>query len=366
MLHEFLTANHSEIVARARAKVTQRLAPRPTPEELENGVPLFLDQLIEKLRVSTPGTEAISASAALHGVDLLKLGFTVAQVVHDYGDVCQAVTELAGEIQAPITNDEFHILNRCLDDAIAEAVTSYAGLRERSQSDEETERLGVLAHEMRNHLGAAMLAYAAIKSGRVGIGGSTGAVVDRNLRGIRDLIDRSLAAVRIESGRQTRERISVHELVDEIELDASLEANARGIEFSVAPVQRGLEVDADRPILTAAVTNLLQNAFKFTRSRGHVSLKTSATTDQVLFEIEDECGGLPAGKAEELFRPFTRRGANREGLGLGLSISRRGIEADGGEVRVRDLPGKGCVFTIALPRQHSAAKPSRPTSDAAS
>lgn len=353
MLHEFLTSNRAEIIARSRAKVAKRMAPRPTAEEIENGVPLFLSQLVELLLRSAhrkQSTEAIGASATKHGGELLRKGFTIAQVVHDYGDVCQAVTELAEEIEAPITVDEFHTLNRCLDDAIAEAVTEYSRLRERSQSDEETERSGVLAHELRNKLGAAMLAFASLKSGRVGITGSTVAVLDRNLRGLQKLIDRSLVEVRLDSGMQNQERFLVSELVEEIELEASLEANASGVALTVTPVQAGLEVQCDRPILAAALINLLQNAFKFSRSHGHVSLKTTATADRVLFEIEDECGGLPAGKAEELFRPFTKRGANRKGLGLGLSISRRGVEANGGEVRVLDLPTKGCIFTIDLPR----------------
>jgi signal transduction histidine kinase len=67
-------------------------------------------------------------------------------------------------------------------------------------------------------------------------------------------------------------------------------------------------------------------------------------------DVEDECGGLPPGNLEELFQPFSQRGTGRDGLGLGLSISQRGAEANGGVIRVRDLPGKGCVFTIDLPR----------------
>jgi signal transduction histidine kinase len=338
-------------LARAQAKVKTRSFPRPTEDELKNGVPLFLNQLVEALNLSTGNTDAITASATLHGGDLLRMGFTIAQVVHDYGDICQVVTELADETHAAITVDEFHILNKCLDDAIAQAVTEYARLRERSTKDRATERSGALAHELRNKLSAATLAFAALKSGRVGIGGSTGAVLERSLRGLRDLIDGSLAEVRLDSGLHNRERISVSELVDEIEVDALLEATARGVGLTVAPVDRGLEVEADRAILTGAVTNLLHNAFKFSRAKGHVSLTTSVTTNQVLFEVEDECGGLPPGKPEDLFLPFTQRGRDRSGLGLGLSISQRGIAANGGEVLVRDLPGKGCVFTIALPRQ---------------
>lgn len=72
------------------------------------------------------------------------------------------------------------------------------------------------------------------------------------------------------------------------------------------------------------------------------------------FDVEDECGGLPAGNPEDLFRPYTQRGTNREGLGLGLGITRKGIEAYDGEVGVRNVPGKGCVFTITLPRPGAA------------
>ena len=111
-----------------------------------------------------------------------------------------------------------------------------------------------------------------------------------------------------------------------------------------------MTLEGDRQILAAAVGNLLQNAFKFSRAHGHVSLAITATVDRVLIDVEDECGGLPPGKAEELFLPYQQRSADRTGLGLGLTISRKGVEANGGVLRVRDLPGRGCVFTIDLPR----------------
>src|SRR6185312_7301505 len=89
--------------------------------------------------------EQLNRSAARHGHDLLRMGLTIAQVVRDYGDVCQVVTELAVEQRANIPGDDFQTLNLCLDDAIANAVTEYARLREHTISAEGTERLGVLA-----------------------------------------------------------------------------------------------------------------------------------------------------------------------------------------------------------------------------
>jgi len=350
MLHEFLAQNRNEIIARSRVKVSERMAPRPTEVELRNGVPLFLDQLIVNLRRSPSGDEEIGRGAALHASELLRIGLTVAQVVHDYGDICQAVTELATEQEAPISADEFHTLNRCLDEAIAHAVTEYLRQRERSVSEEGTERMAVLAHELRNQLSSALLAFEALKSGKVAIGGSTGALLGRSLQGLSSLITRSLAEVRLEAGSQLRGRILMAEFIEEIEVAAAMEAKARGLQLTVAPVEYLLAAEADRLALGAAVANLLHNAFKFTRPAGHVSLVTRGTADRVLIEVEDECGGLPPGQAEDLFRPYEQRGTDRTGLGLGLAISRRGVQASGGDIRVRSVPGRGCIFTIEVPR----------------
>src|SRR5688500_6353253 len=126
MLHEFIATYRDEIILRCRAKVATRSVPPPTESEIDHGVPLFLDQLVATLRggQDTLNPE-ISRSAVLHGHDLLLQGFTVSQVVHDYGDICQTITELALEWNAPISTDDFRTLNRCLDDAIAGAVTEF-------------------------------------------------------------------------------------------------------------------------------------------------------------------------------------------------------------------------------------------------
>jgi signal transduction histidine kinase len=356
MLHEFLTLHRDEILARTRAKVATRMAPRPTEAELEHGVPLFLDQLAETLRfeqaTTTRATSAEMARGALrHGGELRRAGFTVGQVVHGYGDICQAVTELAIELDLPISADEFKTLNRCLDEAIAQAVTEFGRQRDQSASDRGTERLGFFAHELRNLLSNALLAFEVLKGGTVGVGGSTGKVLGRNLLALRDLIDRSLAEVRLEAGLHRREHVPLAELMEEVELAASIEANARGLQLTVGPVPPEVAIDADRQLIAAALANLLQNAFKFSRPKGNVVLRTDTATaaGRVLIEVEDECGGLPEGSAEDLFRPFEQRGANRNGLGLGLAIARESVETNGGLIRARNLPGRGCVFTIDLP-----------------
>jgi len=316
---------------------------------------VFLDQLGDALRLAKATDvidhEQLAMSAGRHGQDLHSLGLTVAQVVRDYGDVCQAITDLAVEQQASISPEEFRTLNLCLDDAIAAAVTEYATLREGAAADESTERLGVLAHELRNHLNTAAISFDLIKSGRVAVSGSTGAILDRSLMGLRNLIDRSLTEVRLDVGVERLERISVADFVEEVEIGALLQAQAAGVPFTATSAARTVTIEGDRQILAGALANLLQNAFKFTLNHGAVSLTTRVTADRVLFDVEDSCGGLPPGKAEDLFRPFEQRGPDRTGVGLGLSISLKAARANGGALSVRDLPGKGCVFTLDLPRK---------------
>jgi signal transduction histidine kinase len=353
MLHEFLTANHEQIITLARAKAMSRMAPRATGAELENGIPLFLTQLVEILRNPTRecGTTEIDDSATKHGEDMRRGGFTVGQVVQDYGGLCQAITELAAESSTSISAEDFKALNGCLDTAVASAVTEFGRQQQRSVADADVEELSILAHELRNALNRATLAFDVLQSGAVGMSGSTSGVVSRSLGRMRDLIDRSLAEVRLKAGIHRRTPISVAALIEEVAIAAAIEAANRGLQFTVEPVANDVTIEADSQMLVSALSNLLQNAFKFTHSAGHVSLKTHTTVDRVQIEVADACGGLPAGKIDDLFRMFEQRGADRSGLGLGLAISRKGVEQSGGEIHVRDLPGKGCVFTVDLPRK---------------
>jgi signal transduction histidine kinase len=370
VLHEFLTAHRAELIDRCQAKVDKRPAPKATETAQEHGIPLFLDQLIRTLQgeqtaeptqrlvpdppCGDPPFSEIKLTAKLHGRELLRSGYTVAQVVHDYGDLCQAVTDLAFEKKASIAVDEFRTLNRCLDNGIADAVTEFASQRDYVQAakgvQELNERLGSLAHELRDLTHTATLAVAAIKAGQVGLTGATGAVLDRCLIGLRNIIDRSLAEARVSAGPALNEVVSLIDFVAEVHASASLEADARGLTFTVADVEQGLAADVDRGMLWAAVGNLLQNAFKFTAPRTEVSLNVYATGNRILIDVVDHCGGLPPGTHEKIFLPFAQHGQDRSGIGLGLTICRHCVEANNGVLSVRDVAGSGCVFTIDLPR----------------
>lgn len=351
MLDAFISKNRDEIIRRCRAKVETRAVPAPTPE-LKHGIPEFLDQLVNALQQRSSAAD-IGASATRHGHDLRLQGLTVSQVVHDYGDVCQSITELALQLNAPISVDDFRTLNRCLDEAIASAVTEHARVNQSvvdADAARDDERLGILAHEIRNLVGTASVAFEVLRTGNVGVGGSTGSVLERSLSALRDLIERSVADVRLRHDARERTQFGLADFIDELALAATLEAEARGLSFRVLRGDGEARLDAARPVLAAVVTNLLQNAFKFTRPGSSVTLRGRATADRVLIEVEDECGGLPDGTIDDLFRPFEQRSADRTGLGLGLAICRWGTEVNDGRISARSLPGHGCVFTVDLPR----------------
>jgi signal transduction histidine kinase len=378
-VHRFLLNNRDELIARCKVKVAQRPSRGATDKQVSNGVPMFLDQLIrtfgaedkddsqESIDISGPSggdsqvLSEMGLSATAHGKELVDLGYTVDQVVHDYGDVCQAITDLAFERDAPFSVDAFRTLNRCLDNAIADAVTEFSIHRDRQilaqQAADEKQRLGFLVHELRNSLGTATLAVRALELGHMPIQGATGMLLKRSLSTLGLLVGRALAEVRGEPSRP-RQTFSVALFITDAYQEARLDPNLGSCDFTAGAVDPALAASANRELLHAALANLLQNAFKFTHAYSAVTLNAQARGEQVLIEVHDHCGGLPAEAVARMFVPFKQNNDLRAGLGLGLSIARQSIEADLGSLTVRDVPGTGCVFTITLPR-HSLAKANR-------
>lgn len=346
MLSELITAHRSEIIERCRTRVATRPAPGATEAEVKLVIPLLFDYLLAKL-AGTPSEPAVGASPT-RARDLAN-GLTVAKIVHDYVDLCQTIRDVAQERGLAIAGGELDELNRCLDQAVAEVVTDFGRLTSTEDTERATRDLGFLSHELRNLLCTAGLAFETMRHGAIAVDSSTGAVLHRCLGRMTSLLDRTLAAVRLNAGIGTPERIVLGELMEEAEVSALLEAKARGNRLVVQVGEPTAIVDGDRQILASIISNLVQNAFKYT-SDGDIVLRSSATADHVRIDVEDRCGGLPPGMEETLFAPFERRGFDRSGLGLGLAICLRGVAALGGTLAVRDLPGVGCVFTVELPR----------------
>ena len=355
MLHDFLTRERNTILAMAKQKSLESQGSNGTSDAVEDGWGIFYDELIDLLKRDLPfefhSEKGVHTSAAeKYGKEYLRLGNTVSEVVHSYSIICQAITGLATTLGFEITTREFRQLNLSLDTAIAEAVTEFEKGRRKAVDSAEIKRLGYLAHELRNCLQNATITLEMIETGIVGIRSGTGALLSNSLKKMAGLIDTALLEVRLRSEPKLfSQRTRVFEMMSEVGVTAGFDARSRNLTLLMQGFS-DLEVDVDRQLFVSALANLVQNALKFSKPGGTVKVRTRQDGERILVEVEDECGGLPDGKIEELFEPGTQGGSDRTGMGLGLAISREAIELNKGTLRVENLPGKGCIFIIDLPK----------------
>jgi signal transduction histidine kinase len=349
-LADFIEQNRDELLGRAIGKLHSE-NPRLTTDELRAGLGAFLDELLEALQRDPgksypPPTPMRPEVAAARGAEIRRHGSPIAAVSRYFGVLSDTLGEVASDHGVSFDPREYQVLDVSLDWGIAEGIERYWTEDRVEQQVAANERVGVLAHELRNALAGAQMAYSLLRSGRIGIQSRTGAIVERAFKRMEMLLGEAIASVRSQAGARGDLR--------SVDIDVLL----RDI-VSLTPAERGIalhlradalpEIEADESLLASAINNVVQNAVKFTKDGGNVWVRARAEDEEIVIEVEDECGGLPPGKHDELFTPFVQRGANRSGLGLGLAIVLDAVEAHAGRVDVRDLPGKGCVFTLHIP-----------------
>ncbi len=237
-------------------------------------------------------------------------------------------------------------MNVFLDEAMARGVEAFTAATAAKVREDRAEALGSLAHEIRNAVNAASLAFGLIRRGQVGANGSTADVLQRAHARIAALVENALVEAKLQGKIPLRlETVPLAEVLGQLAEQAFPE---RGVRIGVQ-VEPNLHVQADPRLLDSAVGNLLQNAVKFTRDGEQVTLRAKQAGDATLIGVEDRCGGLLEEKVEVLFKPFVQGAPDPRGVGLGLRIARCAVEAHGGTGTVKNLPGVGCVFTISLP-----------------
>jgi signal transduction histidine kinase len=284
----------------------------------------------------------------VHGTDLLSRSIDL--VVQDYADICQAIIDLAIDLGEKFEIAELRTLDDCLDSGIADAMTEF------SQRPDL-----VIADELSDSLDTATLALIAIKSTNMGMSGATGRVLDRNLTALRSFVNQSQVEVPFEAGMMLNRSVFIlADFINEMKYSASAEAELHGCVLNIENVPRLLMLNADKDLLLAALGNLLQNAYKFSGKDGAVTFRVSATVDRIQVVVNADGRSFSDNVIDDLFLPFTESGSNKIGMGMGLSLARRCVEANGGLLNVESKFGQGCVFTIDLPRKViSVQAPSR-------
>lgn len=355
MLHDFLTEERTVILDKAKEKSKQGEKGRGSSTAMDQGWGLFYDELTELMRQDEPFAShnelgQHTQQAEKHGEEYLRMGYTLSEVVHSYGIICQAITSHADEQKYQITSREFQQLNLSLDTAIAEAVTEYETVAAEKVDASEIKRLGYLAHELRNCIQNVTITLEMIKAGSVGSQGNTSAVLDRNLLRMTSLIDGALTEVRLRSEPAVDlKRTRIFDLLHEVGVTAGVHAREKSIDLQIQG-SNGHEANVDAQLFVSALANLVQNAIKFSKPKSTVRVRVYEKGDRLITEVQDACGGLNHQHPEALFELGAQRDEDRSGIGFGLSIARRAIEQNNGTINVTDRPGEGCTFTIDLPK----------------
>jgi signal transduction histidine kinase len=322
----------------------------PLPHaELIDQMPLFIDELTAALHPQALPLPLAGENAIEHGAQRLSLGFNVGEVVREYGALHRCIIEIADEAGLTITSHEQTIIARCLTSGIAHAVSQYVSDRDAELHRQMSEHIGFIAHEVRNPLSSARMAFTLLQKTELAGGGRVVELLAKNLRLTGEVIDNALHHSALTLGVQPRaEVVRLRALLDGVVFDCASEAQAKGLEVVVS-ASADLSLEADPRLLQSAIANLVRNAIKFSAPSSAISVRAGRVEGRISIEVEDSCGGLPDGCVEDLFKPLVRRGPDQTGFGLGLAIAHQASQAHDGMLTVRDLPGKGCVFTLDLP-----------------
>lgn len=356
MLHDLLTRERTAILAQCEVKVLRfggALATNaPAP-----GWSMFYDELVELLMSDAPPELHFASGDHFRDKftkDYVRMGYTVSEVVHSYSVISESIHEFASRNDYTISTGEQLKISAALDHAIADAVMGFEKELIDSRERRSAERIGVLAHELRNSLQTVTIAFELIERGAIGAQSNTSNALQQSLNRMATLIDTALTDVRLRVEPAVKiESMLVMELLNEVAVTSGYQARMRGISLAMKGPLTELTILCDRQLVVSALANLVQNAIKFTHKGGTVTIWARRNGTRTLIEVHDECGGLPEGRTEELFKPFIQHSQDRSGVGLGLTISRDAVVRSHGAIRVKDLPGHGCVFTIDLPNSES-------------
>jgi hypothetical protein len=354
-LSSLLAARRSEILQRWTQRIAQAHADKALSSvEIWDDFPDFFDEVVAALRAgegssadAAPAEE--STASVAHGAQRLRVGLNLPEMIREYEILTDCILDeveaFGGTVSIPALRRVLALLNR----GRTQAVAAYVDHRDAEIAHAHSQHVAFIAHELRNPLMSAFLGVAVLrKQGRPEDQWALG-MLTRNLTTLRELTDQVLTADRLTTHISLKcEWFDLRALLDQTVTENRLTAEQRHIQLVMhAPAALGFS--GDQRLLRSAIENVLGNAIKFSHEGTEISVRVGRHAGAITIEVEDSCGGLPDCNAKELFEPSVQRGENRTGFGLGLAIVKQALEAHRGRVSVRNLPGKGCVFSLELP-----------------
>jgi signal transduction histidine kinase len=355
-LATLLAKRREDLIHAWRRRLVGAFAPGAVPAlEITNSLPLFIDELVQWLGEGVHGGDLRPRSrvARLHGEQRYRSGFDLRSVVREYGVLRECIIDLVEESRGGgLSLEEDRILTRALGSAVADAAEQFHREHEAALARHASEHFAFLAHELRNPLGSARLALDLLTRTSPGGRGRHAEILGRSLARVQRLLDDTLVQAQVATlgpaVALTHELVHLDALAAEVLAETQLDADAKGVRLE-RQLEPGLALEGEPRLLRSIISNLVRNGVKFSAPGGVVQVRAARAEGRVSVEVEDSCGGLPPGAAEELFAPFRQHGADRTGFGLGLAITKQAVDAHQGAIQAHSLPGKGCVFLVTFP-----------------
>lgn len=365
-LADFIEAKRERLVELWKRHAVERLAHELDESQLIDELPQFIEDLVITLR-HPAGEWPKLESAEQHGRQRVAVGVDIAGLTEEMALVIEALVELAGQEDFELATADMRKLIRVMGRATARSVHAYAELRDKQLADEAAQHFSFIAHEIRNPLNSARVVTEMLDIAPEEQRKGHLRRLHRALLRLSTQVDLALVEARLYGEtRLELQRIAVDTLVDAAWEDVSAQAEERGV--TLTRRLEPFEFEADRRLVTSALTNLLSNAIKFSCPGGRVAVQARNRDEHVLFEVEDECGGLPEDVQQHLLQSagsensVDLKNSGSQGAGLGLTIVKQVADAHHGEIRISNREGKGCCFVLDIPWLHQTTTESTATS----
>jgi signal transduction histidine kinase/ActR/RegA family two-component response regulator len=383
---DYLESQKSNLLARWR-RIAETHPDTPTQnlsdQELEDHLPEITDQIIKALRGAYTNN-AIEKDGRIHGHRRRNDGYTVGDVAWELSLYRQLIVELieaALESEPKSIDDDgarkyaIQLMDRCLRNSIEQFVLEADEAREAAQSQtqellEQRERfLLTLSHELRNQVSPIMLAVRLLEESRFTDPRQQRAVriIERQARHQSALINDLLDIDRYRFGRLLlrRDLIDLREPLEHALETCLPEAEVKSLNVQITIPSEKMAALADRDRTVQVVTNLVNNAIRFTPAGGNVGISLGREGDKLVLRVRDSGVGITPQALPHIFDLFFQAGkaqAQGMGLGVGLALVKSLVEMHGGHVEARsEGDSKGSEFIVQLPAAEVAdrAEPER-------
>lgn len=350
-LDQFIESNKEAIIERWQEFAVDRLSLDLDESQLLNDLPRFIDDIVRTFR-APEGEWPHIESAREHGQQRVRVGVQIGSLIEEMTMVGEAVAMVAEEQGEEFSSRDLLQLMSIIGRGASASVSAYAKVRDQELSDQAARHFSFIAHEIRNPLNSARLAANLLALAPEDERKKHSERLDRSLSQLGKLVDDSLIEARLFGNpRVDLQQVNGRELVEQLGDDFAPQIADRDLVLAVSAAEFTLQ--ADPTLVYSALGNLLSNAIKYTPKGKRIDMRGRLEDGHAIFEVQDECGGIPPDIEPRLFEPFLQgQGPSSEsGSGLGLLIVKQVMEAHEGTVQVNNQIGVGCCFRLDFPQK---------------